>query len=120
MLDRAGGTPGLIVPVVVHDCENLPSPVSRIQCADLRRFRITRMNTEGQTYEDFSSAIGKIVPDLCRAIRSAPDFDATWSGTCVTRLMQVHDAEQRGSSIAPTWFRPPAPPPLLTPPRLFP
>ena len=118
MLDRAGGVPGLIVPVVVHDCEDLPLPVSRIQCADLKQFRITKMNMEGQTYEEFSSAIGKIAPDLCRAIRSAPAFDIAWPGTCATRLMQVHDAAQQGGSIAPTWFTPPAPPALLKPPRL--
>jgi len=120
MLDRTGGVPGLVVPVVVHDCDNLPPPVSRMQCADLKLFRITRMFLEGQTYQDFSAAVGKIAPDLCRAIRAAPAFDATWTKTCVTRFMQVHEAEQRGATIAPTWFTPRLPPALLTPPRLVP
>lgn len=120
MLDRAGGAAGLVVPVVVHDCDKLPPPVSRIQCADLKQFRITRMFVEGQKYQDFSTAVSKIAPDLCRAVRAAPAFDAAWTNACVTRLTQVHEAGQRGGTIAPTWFEPPPPPTLLTPPRLIP
>lgn len=29
MLDRIGGRPGLIFPVVVHDCDSLPAPIDR-------------------------------------------------------------------------------------------
>jgi hypothetical protein len=119
MLDRAGGAPGLVIPVVVHDCDSLPSPVSRIQFADLKRFRVATMNVHGQKYEDFSTAVGTIAPDVCRTVRTAPAFDASWTNACLTRLTKVYEAEQRGGTIPPKWFKPPPPLELLTVPRLI-
>ena len=119
MLDRLGGAPGRVVAVVVQDCEILPPPVNRIQSADLKAFRITRMNVDGSKYEGFCEAVGRVAPDVARAVRAAPTFDPTWTTTCIDRFMQVHDAEQRGAAIAPTWFVPPPAPSLLTLPRLI-
>src|SRR5271165_789280 len=107
MLDRLGGAPGRVVPVVVQDCEVLPPPVSRIQSADLKAFRITRMNIDGPKYEAFCEAVGKVASDVARAVRAAPAFNPTWTTTCVERFIEVHDAEQRGTTIAPKWFVPP-------------
>jgi len=70
ILDRNGGRPGLFIPLVVHDCENLPDPIARAQPVDFKDFRITDMNRAGQTYEDFSTAVKRLAPMIAEAYAS--------------------------------------------------
>jgi hypothetical protein len=119
MLDRIGGRPGLIFPVVVHDCESLPTPIDRIKPVDLKKFRITHMAETGMTYEEFSSAIGALAPGLARVIRSAPEFRSAWVSTCASRLNEVYNALTAGESCSlPSHFKPPPRRTLLKQPRL--
>jgi hypothetical protein len=120
MLYRNAGRPGLIVPIVVHDCENLPDPVSRIQSVDFKDFRITHMNEYGHKYEQFSIAVKDLAPKLARVIRNAPPYQSDWLGTCVSRFQAVYAARESGNSVSPLSFTPPPPISLLIPPRLFP
>jgi len=98
MLDRSGGNPGLILPVVVHDCEKLPAPLDRIQPANFTRFRTPYFCETGIRYEEFSIAVGALAPPLARVIWSAPVFRDDWVATCTTRLNAVHGATNGGTS----------------------
>jgi hypothetical protein len=120
MLGRASGQPGLVFAVVAHDCERLPQPINRAQTVDLKVFRIAGMNQHAPKYTEFSEAIGRFTPDLREVIRDAPAYDPQWEQDCVNRLMQVYEAEQRGDTVAPTWYVPPNEPPLVAMPRLIP
>jgi TIR domain len=118
MLDRMGGRPGLIFPVVVHDCEKLPAPINRIKPADLKKFRITHMAETGITYEEFSSAIKALAPGLAQVVRRAPEFKSVWVSTCASRLNEVYSALRAGDSCSPSHFKPPPRGTLLKQPRL--
>jgi hypothetical protein len=120
MLDRRGGHPGLVVPVVVHDCDSLPAPIDRIQSADFKDFRVTHLCETGMKYEEFSRAIRAPAPQLAEVIRAAPTFRTAWVSTCVARLNAVHTAVKAGGSVSPSHFVPPPARSLLRPPRLTP
>jgi TIR domain len=120
MLDRSGGRPRSIFPVVVHDCENLPAPIDRIQSANFKEFRTTHLCETGRMYEGFSSAVGALAPQLAGVIRTAPAFRNAWVSTCITRLNAVYSALKTGSSVSPSHFVPPPGLSLLSLPRLTP
>jgi hypothetical protein len=118
MLERNGGNPGLVIPVVVHDCDVLPDPINRIQRADFKNHRITHMNEKGDKYEQFSLAVRDLAPEIVRAIRTAPPFQPTWPTTCIDRFNQVYDAARQGRRHPPSHFIPPPPPSFIVLPRL--
>lgn len=120
MLDRSGGNPGLIIPVVVHDCEILPTPLDRIQSANFKKFRNTHPCETGAKYEEFSDAIRALAPQLAGVIRDAPAFKNDWISTCLTRLNAVYSATKTGGSVSPSHFAPPPMHSLLSLPRLNP
>jgi len=119
MLDRTGGGVGLFAPIVVEDCDQLPDPVSRAQKKDFKDYRLSRMNPNGQTYEDFSRAVRDLTADIAQRIITAPAFDPTWINTCITRFRAVHTEITAGKQLAPTHYNPQFPLPHRGPPRLI-
>jgi hypothetical protein len=120
MLDRSGGHPRSIFPVLVHDCEDLPSPIDRVQSVDFKEFRNTHLCETSSKYENFSNAVRTFAPQLAQVIRNAPAFKNSWTATCATRLNAVYSATKTGSCLSPSHFAPPAVQSLLNLPRLNP
>ncbi len=118
MIARMGGRVGLFVPVIVHDCDDLPDPIGRAQSYDLKEFHLTRMNEHGQTFEDFSRAVRGLSPHVAKLIGTAPPFDPGWIAASAKRFNDVYEAKTRGTSIKPDHYDPPASPPHATVPRL--
>jgi TIR domain len=98
----------LIIPVVVHDGEHIPDPVSRIQPANLSKWWIAGLMRGTPAYQELSEAVRALSPKVAKAINTAPDFD------------EVYDAQVAGNEVAPTRFVLKKPRPPTAPPRLKP
>jgi hypothetical protein len=117
MLIRNEGNPGLVLPVLVHDCDRLPAPLDRIQFKDLKTFRITHLARDGQMYQDFSAAVRDFAPGLAGAIKAAPPFQDAWIDNCVRRFDAVYRAVGTSKTVRPRSFALPPKPPRLVLPR---
>ena len=109
---------GLVIPIIVHNCENLPSPVDLAQSADFKDYRRTHMAKDGDTYAKFSDAVARVARAIGRAIADPPAFNASWVAICRARMQLVYDAGKAGAPLPPTLFTPPPAPAFRTPPRL--
>jgi TIR domain len=110
----------LIVPVVGHDGEQIPDPVSRIQCADVKDYGIAWINKNAPDYPEFSKTIKKLSPFVAKAVETAPAFDDRWIACCKKRFAEVYDASEKGTRLAPTQFTLKAAPPPTAPPQIKP
>jgi hypothetical protein len=116
----AGGKndPRLIVPVVVHDGELIPDPVTRIQPADFSRFRVAFLTETAPLYQDFSMAMRVLSPKVKAAIDLTPPFDAGWIDHHRKRFNDVYAAVIAKTPLPPTQFALKSPTPPTAPPRL--
>jgi hypothetical protein len=69
---------GLIVPVILHDCEQLPSEIQDIQARPIREYFNVRMRRDSQRAELLADEIAKLAIPIARAIDSAPDWRPEW------------------------------------------
>jgi hypothetical protein len=109
----------LILPVVGHDGDLFPDPISRLTMADVRKYRIAGMNKDTVDYHEFSKLIRELSPSVANAILGAPAFESSWVGTCVARFEEVYEAQQKGDRLAPHCFALKPMPTLVATPRLI-
>jgi len=109
----------LIIPVVVHDGEHIPPEAQRIQSTDMAKFRNPFLNKETQDYQDFATAMGKLAPQIARAIRSAPAFDNKWICHHQKRFNEVYQASIQRKNLEPEQFTANRPAPPTAPPKLI-
>lgn len=108
----------LIVPTVVHDGEVVPDPIRRIQPCDLKKFRVAHICKGTPLYQEFSGAIGKLSPQIAKAIEFAPDFEEKWIEHHQSRFNQVYESDLAGNARLPEMFELVEGSPLTAPPRL--
>ncbi len=70
---------GLIVPAHIHDGDGFPSPALAIQAAKLQAYTNVRLATGSATEEHLSAEIRSWVPNIAKAIGSAPPHDNEWT-----------------------------------------
>lgn len=125
MVERSQAVPGakaedvrLIIPVIVHDGNLIPHPVTRRQPAHLEKYRIAHINDATPDYHEFSKEMRTLSPMVATAINGAPDYDDKWIAHHKQRLNAVFDAADKKTHFPPTKFKlvPPSPP--SAPPRL--
>jgi hypothetical protein len=109
----------LIVPVVVHDGNLIPPEAKRIQCTDMSKYRIAYINETTHDYQEFSKSMGKLAPDVARAINSAPVFNTEWIIEYQARFNEVFEAVNKKESLDPRHFIAKRPPKLTTAPKLI-
>jgi hypothetical protein len=110
----------LIIPVVVHDGEQIPDPVARIQRADISKYWIVCIQREAPEYTGFSIAIKALSPCVARAVETAPAFDDKWIEYCKARFGKVYKASVQRTRVAPTQFKLKDAPPPTVPPQIKP
>jgi len=109
----------LIVPVLGHDGDLIPTEIARIQPFDLSAFRNTDLQRRTPRYEQFSDAVRRLAPHVAAAIGTAPQFDPAWVNECRGRFDQVYGAHRGGPTVSVTTLtlKPlprPITPPLVT------
>jgi hypothetical protein len=121
-LTHMGSSPnglGLVIPIVVHDGDRIPTQVCRIQPVDLKKYRVACLNETTPLYQDFSIAIGNLAPVVKAAIDLAPSHQDNWFTECSSRFNQVYQAQRDRRRIEPTNFVAKRPTPPLAPPRMI-
>lgn len=109
----------LIIPVIVHDGELIPSEAKRIQSTDMAKFRIACINEATPDYHEFSKAMAKLAPQVAEVIHSAPDFDSKWIDHHRERFNLVFQALDRNRHLNPEHFTAKCPAPLTAAPKLI-
>jgi hypothetical protein len=69
----------LIVPAVLHDKENFPEEATNIQFREIQDYCNIRAAKGSELLEKLAEEIKDWVPDVCAAIRRAPEFDSSWA-----------------------------------------
>jgi hypothetical protein len=82
----------LIVPVVVHDGDEFPKDISRMQAVPLQALTNPRMSKHSPLAEQLSDRIReKLARPLARAIEAAPAYDAAWLNFAVAGMEHAFD-----------------------------
>jgi hypothetical protein len=125
MLDRARKSIGgkypegrLIIPVIGHDGELIPDPITRLTSCDVQEWRIVHICQGTPEYQKFSTRVKLLSPSVASAINIAPPFEMAWIDECVQRFEEVYDAQATGVRLPPRAFTPKPLPRLTAPPRL--
>jgi TIR domain len=102
----------LIVPVVVHDGEHIPSAVQRLQPARFEKYRIAHINDASPDYHEFSKAMKQLSPAVAAAIKGAPAFATKWAAHHKARFNTIFKNSAASKPTLPTGFvlRRPSPP----------
>ncbi|MEJ2419771.1 MAG: toll/interleukin-1 receptor domain-containing protein, partial [Exilibacterium sp.] len=77
---------GLVVPIVVHDGENIPSDLGAVQMLDIKAYYNPRMRRDSEKAEALSDVIGTHAQGLAGAIENAPPWQANWPKQAAEQL----------------------------------
>jgi len=123
MIERAGGKVGLFFPIVVHDCDSLPSPLSRSAWAEMKCHYRVSMIRDTPAYGAFDDAIRELSPSVASMIqnveRNAP-FQQQWEDVAKQRFNEVFSKQENDSQLRPRHINPKPSNPFPAPPRLAP
>lgn len=88
---------GLIVPVIVHDGDNLPHELSIAQRLHIQDFYDTRMRRDGSKAERLSESIAAHARGIAAAIENAPQWQENWSQQAAEQLFDTYYAAAEAS-----------------------
>jgi len=108
----------LIIPVIVHDGDLIPSEAKRIQYTDMAKFRIACINEATPDYHEFSKAMAKLAPQVAGVINSAPDFNSKWIAHHQERFNRVFQTLEQNQNLKPENFTVKQAPRLTAAPKL--
>lgn len=108
----------LIIPVVVHDGDAIPTEAKRVQPADMKRFRIAYINEATPLYQEFSQAVSQLAPQVADVIKAAPAFEDKWIVNSKKRFNSLYKALDKKTSLEPKTFKAKRPLPPTTSPKL--
>ena len=76
---RTRKRPGLIFPVVLHDCEQLPPVLAPLQCLALKNGYGLHFARSSERLEELEQQIAKqLAPSVAAAVKAAPRWRAKW------------------------------------------
>ena len=78
---------GMIVPVVIHDCESLEPSIDHIQRYNLSHCYNPRMSREGGKAETLYDNLKDLAPSIGKAIDNAPDWMKEWPQDAADQFM---------------------------------
>ena len=93
---------GLVVPVLIHDGDDIPDEMKEIQSLRLQKLCNPRMTSDSPTGEQLSEKIRAWVPDVRAAIERAPAWDSSWPGLATQQfasLFQSHHPQKKMPSL---------------------
>lgn len=89
---------GLIIPVVVHDGDEIPEPLGVAQAMDIKTCYNTRMRRDGAKAEELSDKIVEHARGIAIAITKAPKWQEDWPIQAAQQLFNKYykaEASQR-------------------------
>jgi hypothetical protein len=89
---------GLIVPLILHDCEPLPAKVKNIQAQPIRECFNVRMRKDSPRAELLADEIGRIAKPIARAIGEAPQWRSAWR-TATAQAFQQGAGKPRQKTV---------------------
>jgi TIR domain len=69
---------GLVIPAVIHDCDDSPQTLQYIERMDIRSCYNTRMRVDSAKAEELDDLIEVHAAGIADAIRHAPDWKPAW------------------------------------------
>jgi hypothetical protein len=69
---------GLVIPAVIHDCDDSPQTLRYIERMDIRSCYNTRMRVDSPKAEQLGDLIEIHAAGIADAIRHAPDWKPAW------------------------------------------
>jgi hypothetical protein len=93
---------GLIIPAIIHDGDDFPDEVKRIQSAKLQDFTNIRMAKHSLTEEKLSEKIRSWVPDVVKAIQCAPPYNPTWQQLAIDQFIQQFKISMSQQTTVPS------------------
>ena len=92
---------GLIVPAHIHDGDDFPQEIKRIQAAQLQKYVNIRMATRSETEEKLSESIRIWVTDIAKAIKRAPEYDPLWQHIAAEKFVNQYLMQQSTQTNLP-------------------
>jgi TIR domain len=89
----------LILPAVIHDGEDIPHDLRRIQHLPLQSLSNPRITSDSPTGERLSDAIAGWAPAVKAAIERAPPWDATWHQLAVEEFDHLFRDQGQQTSV---------------------
>ena len=90
---------GLIVPVIIHDGEDLPAEEKITEPLRLADVVNVRMAPGSRKAEELAERIEKWAPDVARAVHRAPDFDEEWQHLAAAVIGPLFRPPQAQTSV---------------------
>lgn len=69
---------GVVVPVILHDCEILKPELTHVQCREIRECFNVRMQRESVRAEKLAEELNLAAPGIARSIENAPTWQVDW------------------------------------------
>ncbi len=88
----SGRLPPLIIGVLIHDSENLPRELSRIQQFPMQDYSSPWIAEGSLTEEHLGFEIRKLAQQVANALRHVPPYDESWPDLAATEFMHMFDA----------------------------
>ena len=92
-----GNKYGLVVPVIAHDGETIPSELGLTQRMDIKAYCNPRMRSDSEKAEALSDYIGRHAEGLAMAIEAAPSWREEWPRAAAQRLYRRYFSSQQPS-----------------------
>lgn len=98
---------GLIVPVILHDCLELPAVLAPLQHVAIRECFNVRMRRESELSEMLTACIAnQIAPGVAAAIKAAPAWQAEWPLDAAASFLDQVKRREPPHQLHPPRFSP--------------
>lgn len=111
---------GILIPLIAHDGDLIPTVVDRTLHRDVSPFRRVGFGLQNPRFGDFSDLVHDVSKEIARRILAAPPFDEAWIEHHKARFDAVFEAAKRKELHPTTMFPIPDVPKPLTGPKLNP
>jgi hypothetical protein len=92
---------GLVVPVIVHDGENIPYDIDATQSLDIKPYYNTRMRRDSEKAEALSDIIAVHASGFAGAIQHAPEWQPTWPEEAAEQLYDTYFSLEKSQTRLP-------------------
>lgn len=80
---------GLIIPVVLHDCDPVQPKLAHVQCREIRECFNVRMQRNSERAEQLADALSATAPGIACAINNAPTWQQQWPEVTADNFLQA-------------------------------
>jgi hypothetical protein len=88
----AGRLPSLIIAALIHDSQNLPLELKRIQQFPMQDYSNPWIAAGSLTEERLAVEIEKLAGHVAKALKNAPEYDESWSLLAANEFMHLFNS----------------------------